>query len=410
MPRFVIVISGIVFLLTLASVIVGPSMIKARVVEKAREVGVELEVGSAAVSLSGVTLRDVKARIPRLPEVRALTIEKVEVVGLGGHEVRVTNVDATIDGPLEEVATKAFLLVQENRPRIAGTPSDPRRYVVGSSRLTWTSLFGEGTRVDAGEIGVDVDSKGAGVEDVRASIARFDIKSPGRSFGPWGLAYDRTHALARARLLLDPPLMDGPHVLVVWNRVGSTQLTLSVPRSPFTHLGIRPAELGLPADSATELEAKIEGEENAQGRVTGTGKVDLWGAKVKGFAGPVDIRVEGGAKGSAGKPLELDKVTATVGPFVAAFTGTLITRSDGFRVDATWKTDPIPCQKLAKAEANKMGPIIEAIQDLAQRTGAARVTGTANASGLLRYDTKMPDDVGVTWTTKDTCGVSIFGF
>jgi serine/threonine protein kinase len=409
-PRFVLVIAGILFVVTLLAVVVGPGMVKSRVIEKAREVGVELDVGTAAVSLSGITLRDVKARIPRLPEVRALTISRIEVIGFSGREVRVTNIDATIDGALDDVAKKAHLLVEENRPRLAGTPAEPRRYVIGSSRLTWTNAFGEGTRVDAGEIGVDVDTKGAGVEEVRASIARFDIKSAERSFGPWGLAYDRTHALARARLLLDPPLMDGPHVLLVWNRVGSTQLTLNVPRSPFAHLGIRPAELGLPADGATELEAKIEGEETTQGKVTGTGRIDLWSAKVKGFAGPTDIHVEGAAKGSTGKPLDLEKTTATVGPFVAAFTGTLLPRPDGFRVDATWKTDPIPCQKLAKAEANKMGAIVEALQDLAQRTGAARVTGTAYASGLLRYDTKTPDDVGVTWTTKETCGVSLFGF
>jgi serine/threonine protein kinase len=409
-PRIVLIVAAVVGVLTLAVVLVAPGMVKSRAIAKAREVGVELDIGSAAVSLAGVTLRDVKARIPRIPEIEALTIARIEVVGFSGREVRVTSLDATIDGGLDDVAKKALALVQENRPRIAGTPQEPRRYVLVSSRFTWSKAFGEGTRIDAGDVGVDVDTKGAGVEDVKASIARFDIKGSERTFGPWGFAYDRTRDVARARLLLDPPLMDGPHVLVVWNRVGSTLFTLSVPRSPFTHLGIRPAELGLPADVGTELEAKVEGEETAQGKITGSGRIDLWRARVKGFSGPVDVRIEGAAKGSAGRPLDLERTSVTVGPFIAWFTGTLLPRSDGFRVDAMWKTQPIACEKLAKAEANKMGSIIEAIQDLAQRTGAARVTGTANASGLFRYDTKTPDDVGVTWTTKDTCGVTIFGF
>lgn len=410
LSRIVIVVAAIVGLLTLVAVIVAPGLVKDRIIAKAREAGVELEIGSAAVSLSGVTLRDVKARIPRLPEVKAITIARIEAVGFTGRELRVTNLDATIDGGIEEVAKKALALVQENRPRIAGTPQDPRRYALVSARFTWTNAFGEGSRIDAGDVGVDVDTKGAGVEEVKASIARFDIKGKEQSFGPWGLAYDRTRELARARLLLDPPLMDGPHALVVWNRVGSTLFTLSVPRSPFTHLGIRPSELGLPADVGTELEAKVEGEETAQGKIGGNGRIDLWAARVKGFSGPTDIHIEGAAKGTVGRPLDLERTTVTVGPFVALFTGTFLPRPDGFRIDATWKTEPIACEKLARAEANKMGPIIEAIQDLAQRTGAARVTGTANASGLLRYDTKNPEDIGVTWTTKDTCGVSIFGF
>jgi hypothetical protein len=255
-----------------------------------------------------------------------------------------------------------------------------------------------------------VDSKGAGTEDVRASIARFDVKTTEASFGPWELTYDRTRDVTRARLVLDPPIMDGPHVLLVWNRSGSTLLTAKIPRSPFANLGIHPAELGLPADAATELEVSIEAEEAAQGRTTGSGRIDLWGARVKGFSGPVDVRIDGAVSGLAGKPFDLEHTTVTVGPFVASVAGTLQLRGGGFRVDATWKTQPILCEKLARAEANKLGTIVEALQDLAHKTGAARVTGTANASGLFRYDTKTPRDVGLTWTTKETCGVSLFGF
>lgn len=410
LPRFVVIAAAVIGLLTVVAVIAMPAIVKDRVITKAREVGVELDVGAAAVGLGGVTLRDVKVRFPRLPAVKALRVERIEVIGFSGREVRVTNLDATIDGGIDDVATKARALVEENRPRIAGTPAEPRRYVLVDGRLTWTNPFGKDTRVDAGSVGVDVDTKGVGVEEVRASVGRFDVKAKAATFGPWGLAYDRTRAVARARLLLDPPLMDGPSVLLVWNRTGSTLLTLRIPRSPFANLGIRPAELGLPSDASTELEAKIEGEEASNARVTGKGKVDLWSARVKGFSGPVDVHVDGSASGVAGKPLDLERTSVTVGPFVALLSGTLAPRPDGFRVDATWKTQPIACEKLVRAEANKMGPIIEAIQDLAHKTGAARVTGTANASGLLRYDTKTPDDVGLTWTTKDTCGVSLFGF
>jgi serine/threonine-protein kinase len=410
LPRWLFVAVGITGVLAVGATVAVPAIIKSRVMAKARELDAELDVGSASVSLSGISLREVKAHVARLPEVQELRVERIEMVGFSGREVRLTNLDATIAGDIEDVGTKALALANENRPRIAGTPAEPRRYVVVSARVTWTEAFGAGTRVDAGQIGIDLESKGSGTEDVRASIARFDVKTKDASFGPWAFAYDRTRDVARARLVLDPPLMDGPHVLIVWNRTGSTLLTMSVPRSPFANIGIRPSELGVPADVSTELEAKLEAEQTAQGRVTGNVRVDLWSARVKGFSGPVDVRLEGAASGTTGRPLDLERTTVTVGPFVALLSGTLQPRSDGFRVDANWKTQPIACEKLARAEATKMGPIVEAIQDLAHKTGAARVTGSANASGLFRFDTKNPHDIGLTWTTKDTCGLSLFGF
>jgi hypothetical protein len=287
--------------------------------------------------------------------------------------------------------------------------ADPRRYVVVSGRFTWTQPFGEGTRIDAGEVGMDVDSRGAGLEDVRASIARFDVKTPKSVLGPWRFAYERSSESARARVLFDPPLMDGPNAMIVWNRTGSAQLVVRVLRTPLAHLGVRPGELGLPADASTELEVNVEGEQAASGRVDAKAQASLFAARVNGMRGPVDIHAESTASGVADKPLDLDKTKVTVGPFVALVDGTLELHSRGFRADATWRTQPIPCSTLARAEATKMGPLAEALQDLAHATGALRVTGNAHAAGLLRYDTRAPGTVAVTFTTRDTCGVSLFG-
>ena len=73
----------------------------------------------------------------------------------------------------------------------------------------------------------------AGVGAQPATTPAASTKPPGTTQAASAPAaeYDRTRDITRARLLLDPPLMDGPHVLVVWNRTGATLLTLKVPRS-----------------------------------------------------------------------------------------------------------------------------------------------------------------------------------
>lgn len=407
--RALAIAAGVLGALGVAAVLLAPGIVRDRVIAEGRAAGVELDIGSAAVGVSGITLHDVRARIPSIPEVDDLHCDDIEIVGLSAREIRIRNVDATVTGPLSDVAPKLLDFAARNRRSIAGTPADPRKLTIVSGRMTWNSAFGAGTRVDAGPLGLDLDSRGAGLEEVRASIARFDVKTPKTVLGPWGFAYDRNAQSTRARVLFDPPLMDGPSALAVWNQGGATQLTIRIPRSPLTNVGIKPADLAWPADAGTELEGKLEAEESAAGKIEARAHFDLWGARLKGFSGPVDVRLDGTASGTAGKPLDLQRTTLTVGPFVAEVNGNVVAHARGVRVDATWRTQPIPCATLARAEATKMGPIVEAIQDLASRSGAARVTGSAHAAGLLRYDTDNPTEVSTTWATRETCGLSLFG-
>jgi hypothetical protein len=56
-----------------------------------------------------------------------------------------------------------------------------------------------------------------------------------------------------------------------------------------------------------------------------------------------------------------------------------------------------------------MGPLLGTIQALGQSTGAVRVVGNLNASGLVKFDTDNPGGASVTWVATETCGVSLFG-
>jgi hypothetical protein len=210
-------------------------------------------------------------------------------------------------------------------------------------------------------------------------------------------------------VLLDPALPDGPSVLYVYGKDVVPKLTMRIARSPLAHLGLRPEDLGLPADPATELEARVEIGTGPTQHLETSWKIDLWSARVKGWKSPVDVHLEGNASAVPGKPLELERTFATLGPFTARITGTITPSVDGLRIDAAWRTQPLACAALAKAEAKSMGTFVATLQELAHTTGAARVTGTAHAEGIVRYDTKTPDEAAFTITAKESCGISIFG-
>ena len=63
---------------------------------------------------------------------------------------------------------------------------------------------------------------------------------------------------ARARLIFDPAVPDGPSALYVFGKEVVPKLTVRIARSPLAQLGIRPDDLALPATAQSELEAKIE--------------------------------------------------------------------------------------------------------------------------------------------------------
>jgi hypothetical protein len=385
-----------------------PRIVKDRVVASAREAGIELTIDRVGVGFGGVSLRGVTAKSPRVPSAE-LQAEELFATGFSAREVRVRGLEVKLDGSASDVSAALLRFYEESRPRFAGTPSDARKINVSGAHVAWTGLFGPESKLEVTELGLDLDSRGVGTEDVRASVSHFEVKTRRTLFGPWAGSFERNATTSRLRLLLDPPVPDGPSALIVWGKGSSPHLTVKIPRSPLARLGVRPEELGLPADPGTELEAKLEGGQGPTSRNELSGRVDLFGLRLKSLKAPIDLKLTGNATGLPGKPLDFDKTSVTLGPFTAGVTGSITPTDLGFRLDATWRTAPVACEKLARAEARTLGPIAAALQDLAHTTGAARVTGTAQGAGIIAYDTKAPDEGTVTFVSKEACGLSIFG-
>ncbi|MDB4942293.1 MAG: hypothetical protein JWP97_1827 [Labilithrix sp.] len=391
-----------------ALLLVLPGIIRARVIAAAQEAGVELTIERVGVGFGSVSLRGVSAKTLRVPNA-LVHADEIFVTGLSARQVRVRGLELTLAGPLDVVVPSLQRFYEDSRPRFAGSPADPRKVTLVSGHVTWTGIYGEGTQLQAGEVDTELESRGVGLEDIRASVGSFSVKTRRTTFGPWGGTYDRATGSSRIRLLFDPPVPDGPSALVVWTPTSPPHLTLKIARSPITHLGLRPAELGLPADETTELELKLEAAQSPTMRNEASGTLSLFNVRLKGLKQAVDVKLEGGASGQPGRPLDLEKTTMTVGPFLANVTGTVQPTDLGFRLDATWRTQPVACEKLARSEAKAMGPFAAALQDIGRATGIARVTGTANASGVVKYDTRTPDDVASTLLAREACGLSIFG-
>lgn len=396
---------GAVLATLIAAVLLLPRFARARVIAEAREAGLSITVERVSVGLSGISLRDVTATVPSVPGVRAKIQDAL--VSPTGSDVRLLGIDLSLDGPRADLETGLGILFAANRRKLAGSPNDARHLSIVGARMTWKD--GGESELLAGDIGAEIDSRGAGVEDVKGTVGRFEWKSGAATFGPWSAGFERSATNARVRVMFDPAVPDGPSAFVVTAKGLPTELTVKIPRSSITNLGIKPAALGIPANDATDVQASLHAIVSETERSEFTFDAALWALRPPGLPGAIDVRADGGGTASAGKPFTLEKTSVTVGPFLANVTGTVTPHDGNLRLDAAFKTLPMPCERLVSAEAKRLGTWTATLQALGEATRALRVTGTVNASGLVKFDTASPKEGGVTWLAKETCGVSIFG-
>lgn len=383
-----------------------PTVLERWLVSRARDVGLTLTIERVGVSVRGFTLHGVTVTAPALP---ALTLRAGEVVvqGGAGREVAIVRATATIAarGATSQLGAEAAALYERTVPLLAGDDDAPRHIVVAGATLTAEGVLGT-SAVQASNIDVTMDLRKKSRE-VRASVGRLEVRTETGTFGPWAATLEDTERSARARLIFDPPVPDGPHALLLWSRGQGPLLTVQVARTRLANLGV--PVLGAAVSPATEIAVSLERRIDAASRVLAKGKLELFGVRPGGFASPVDVVVEGQAQGTSGAPLTLDKASATVGPFVASIAGSVTEASDGVRFDGSFRTRPIACSDIARAEAKKLGVLATLVHDTALRSGAVRVTGSAQAQGTFTFDSRTPNAGALDFTTAESCGLSLFG-
>jgi serine/threonine-protein kinase len=403
-----------VFAIALVLVVVGlllvlPTIVRERAIAMAHEAGFTMKVEHTGIGFGGATLRGVTLTSPSLPGVRA-SVDEIGVLGLFRRDLRFYGLKLEATGAPADLLVPLSLLVDENRARFAGTPDRPRKLGLTGAQLTWTGLAGPGSKLEVADAVLDIDSRGARLEETRGSVGRLSFKSGpnGRELGPWAATYESSPTTSRLRIMFDPPVADGPSALIV-GLPPLVDATVRIPRARFAHLGFGPEDLGLPADADTEIDVTLEAHVTAA-RSELKGQAALYGARVgvgaKGAARRMDVRADLGLHGVAGKPLELDHTSVTVGPFNAGVTGTLTPYEKGVRLDAMVRAAPIGCDRIAKASGGLAGSVASALDATG---GAIRLTGNVNLNGVVKWDSAAPDESSVTWLAKESCGVSIFG-
>jgi hypothetical protein len=410
-------------LAAVAAAVAAPLVVRQRLVDGARAAGVELTIDGTSVSLAGVTLRGVTARAADMPGCE-LRVGEVQARGFDGADVRLADVTAELAGTALEVTAGLARASERVATTTAAPPgaTRPRRHVlVTRARVGWVGLLGANTKLAADGAGLELEERATAPVTgkaargapflTRGAAERATLTLSRGTLGPWGLSFEVDGLSNRIRTLFDPALPDGPSALYLWGPSTAEKLTVKVPRVPLATLGVPPEMLGLPPRASPELELRLEVAPSPLGRVEAKAKLDAFRVPVPlhGKQGALDIHVDGSASGARGKPLDLERTTVALGPFVAGVTGTIDLGLDGAHAEGSWKLAPFACEKLARREAESLGPLALAIQEIGAATGIARVTGTAQASGTFLVDTGSPTPALVRARTSDTCGVRLFG-
>ena len=401
----ILVVAGVS--LVLVFLVAVPFIVKNRAIAQAKEAGFDMTAEHVSVGLGTATFRDVTLKATRVPGV-TITIEQLGVTGVSVKELHAVGMDFQLTGDPGDWEMGLGLMLSENRVRFAGTPTSPRHYTIAGSHFAWTGVNGVG--VDLADLGVDVETRGNGNEDLKANVGKLTYKTASTTVGPWGVTIDDTPTGNRTRVALDPAVPDGPSVLVVTSPgTAAATITVNVLRTPMANIGLKPSELGLPADGASEIESKMTGTIGAD-KIALSGTNHFWGLKVAGAPKPIDVMTTLGVSGKTGQPLDIDRTSSIAfGPFTAGVTGTVTPQKGSLRIDAIATALTLPCNTLTRAKSETMTNFATMMGALGQAVTGISVRGNISLSASLKYDTSDPKATSVTWLAKETCGLSIFG-
>jgi hypothetical protein len=393
------VIAGLVVLALVGVFFVLPIVLESRCVAAAAERGVTLTIDHVDIGLGDVRLVKPAFVLSGVPQISAHADDaQVVFSGLSPVNTTIHNLTLTVDGPMKEVdgalgAWKAKL----------GAPqaSAGRTVAFSPGHLVWTRAMGDSAKLET------VDAEGQfdlSANAVHLTAEHVTLSSNQTTLGPWRTTFETDAQQTRTDIELDPVMHGGPAVVYLRTAAGAVSVTVSVPGSPLSHIGIPPKEVKLGSDP--QLEAKVAFTETPAGAATLDATMSLSKAV---FAGtPVDAMLKLQGAGDVAKGLDIKTGSLQAGPLNATVSGTMNVYDDGVRLALAWTAHPIPCSQMAKQiAARALGPLGAIAGDVGDLVGF-RVTGEARASGLMTFDTRDANPASSTLTSNDTCGLALF--
>ncbi len=221
-----------------------PRWVRRQFIEAAAAHGITLTIEDARIEQGGFRLMGLRATADDLPGATASAPEvDVETSGLRPTRLTVRGADIEVSGawsPAESALAK-----WRASPR-GGQGGDfiPPSIVIEDSRIVWKGAVGDAGQVEAAGLHLDATELATGTE-LHARSDKVSLGVPGGALGPWRVDVDRSPGMSRVHVALDPQVPDSSTVLVVGDGTSTTQVDVTIPRTPPTRIGIPPQLFGV---------------------------------------------------------------------------------------------------------------------------------------------------------------------
>jgi hypothetical protein len=403
------VVAGLLVAGLLVVFFVLPIVIRARCIAVAADHGVVLTVDHVDIGIGEVRLVRVAFSLRGVPQLAAHAADaQVTLSGLTPAKATIYALAVTIDGEEEAVESS---LEKWRASQVKAAPAgesaaeaEPAVDLVQAS-LTWTKVLGARAKLEAPDVSGGIDGASGAIHLLAEHLS---LTAGDATLGPWRVTLERGADGTRTNVELDPVVHGGPSALYVRSAAGALSIKVSVPPSPLSRIGFPPKAMKLGSDP--NVEAQIAFEETVAGAASLTAAVSLSRAVFSGM--PVDAALDLHAAGDVTKGLDVKQGTLKAGPLNANVSGTLKLFPDGARLALAWTGRPATCEEVGKElAAEALGGLGTQLGALAKDVGGIvglRVTGNAQASGLITLDSRDVNAASFTMTSNETCGLAFF--
>jgi hypothetical protein len=384
-----------------------PRWVRRQFIEAAAAHGITLTIEDARIEQGGFRLLGLRATADDLPGATASAPElDVETSGLRPTRLTVKGADIEASGAWSP-AENAFAKWRESPRGGRGGDFIPPSVVLEDSRIVWKGAVGDAVRIEAAGMYAEATQRGNDTE-LHARSDKVTLGVPGGALGPWRVDLDRAPGMSRIHVALDPQVPESSTVLVVRDDTGTTQVDVTVPRTPPTRIGIPPQLLGVRGKDL-QVEASVHYTNLGPAHADATTRGAVHAIEVTGMPQPIEVVWDGTATGDSSQGMDVKKAQLAVGPLLGTVTGTLRTFDDGFRLALAWSAGPVPCKAFdAQIDEGSTFDIAYQLRKLAESTGLTKRSGDVSARGNATIDSR---DVGAThieFLPVATCQVALF--
>ena len=384
-----------------------PRWVRSQFIEAAAAHGITLTIDDAKIEQGGFRLLGLHATVDDVPGASASAPEvDVETSGLRPTRLTVKGADIEMSGAWSP-AESALAKWRESPRGGQGGDFIPPSIVVEDSRIAWKGAVAGTVSIEA--VGMHAEAtQGNNDTELHARSDKVTVGVPGGSLGPWRVDLDRAPGLARIHVGLDPQVPDSSTVLVVGDGTRTTQVDVTVPRTPPTRIGIPQQLLGLHGKDL-QVEASVHYTNLGPGHADATARGAVHAIEVTGLPKPIEVVWDGTAAGDSSQGMDVKKAQLAVGPLLGTMTGTLRTFDDGFRLVLAWSAGPVPCNAFdAQIDEGTPFDIAYQLRKLAEATGLTKLSGDVNAHGSATIDSRDVGSTHVEFVPVSTCQVALF--